>query len=198
MSMLETVEKAAASVLNRVLGEDIYDQLKGEHRELQELLEHAVECKESERSEALKQIEHVLVPHARAEEKTLYAVMHERLKSLEQDKESKKLTSEAMDLTNEAYEEHHAVDVLFAELKQTDVSSEKWIGKMTVIKENLEHHIKEEENELFSKAQELIASNEAQELLEAYLAEKEHFSESMPSQAQIAERRPSNEASKLV
>ncbi len=198
MSMLETVENAAASVLNRVLGEDIYDQLKGEHRQLQELLNHAVECDEEERPAVLKQIEEVLVPHARAEEKTLYSVMHERLKSLSQDKESKELTSEAMDLTSEAYEEHHAVDVLMAELKATSPSDEKWIGKMTVIKENLEHHVKEEENELFSKAQELIGSDEAQELLEAYLTEKEHFSETMPAQTQISERRPSTGAQKLV
>lgn len=56
------------------------------------------------------------------------------------------------DLLNEADEEHHVAKLLIAELDQMDGSEEHWEAKFTVLSENIKHHIKEEEGEIFPKA----------------------------------------------
>ena len=62
---------------------------------------------------------------------------------------------DALDIANEAYEEHLAADMLLAEIKKIDVSDEVWLGKFMVIKENLEHHIKRKKT-TFSKSEEIF------------------------------------------
>jgi len=59
------------------------------------------------------------------------------------------------DLLNEADEEHHVAKLLIAELDQMDGSEDHWEAKFTVLSENIKHHIKEEEGELFPKARNL-------------------------------------------
>ena len=168
---------------------DIFDQLKREHKTLKDILSKTEDASVSKRKSYLKQIEEELVPHARGEEKTLYALLYERSK--DQDKEK------ALKLTHEAYEEHLAVDKLLADLKKIDVNHETWLGKFMVIKENIEHHIKEEEEDLFAKARQLVSEDEYEQLLDAYIDAKEGFSESMPTQGQIAERTPSEKTQRL-
>ena len=51
----------------------------------------------------------------------------------------------------EGYEEHHVVDLLMGELEDLDVSDESWGAKAIVMKENVEHHMEEEEGEMFAK-----------------------------------------------
>jgi hypothetical protein len=55
---------------------------------------------------------------------------------------------------NEADEEHHVAKVLIAELEEMDGSETHYDAKFTVLAENVRHHIKEEENEVFPKAKE--------------------------------------------
>lgn len=52
----------------------------------------------------------------------------------------------------EALEEHHVVDMVLPELKGTDEASEEFAAKAKVLKDLIEHHAKEEENEMFPKA----------------------------------------------
>lgn len=192
MNMINKVEDITATAINAILSDNIFDQLKAEHNQLKDLLKKAKECSPSERERMLERIEELLVPHSRGEEKTIYSVLHERTK------EHPRKEKELLDLTNEAYEEHRAVDDLMANLKETDVHDERWLAKLTVIKENLEHHIKEEENDLFKKAKHILQPGESEELLEAYLEAKEMYSENMPTQAQIRERQASQHASRLL
>ena len=55
-------------------------------------------------------------------------------------------------LLNEADEEHHVAKLLIAELEQMDGSEDHYDAKFTVLSENVRHHIKEEEGELFPQA----------------------------------------------
>jgi hemerythrin superfamily protein len=55
----------------------------------------------------------------------------------------------------EAFEEHHLVDEIVTEM-DVETDDEKWKAKFTVMKENIEHHIRDEEEKLFPKAQELL------------------------------------------
>jgi hypothetical protein len=79
----------------------------------------------------------------------------------------------ARDSTLEGYEEHHVADVLMREISRLSPSDEKWKAKFAVLKENVEHHVEEEEGEIWTKAQEVFDEAEAEKLGEAFVAEKE-------------------------
>ena len=74
-------------------------------------------------------------------------------------------TKKGEDLTLEAYEEHRVADRLISELRALPNTDETWGAKLKVLKENLEHHIKEEETELFPKVKK--AQAEGKDLGEA-------------------------------
>lgn len=57
------------------------------------------------------------------------------------------------DLMDEALEEHHVVHGLLGELKKMKPSDERYDAKFTVLAENVRHHIKEEESEMFPMAE---------------------------------------------
>ena len=70
----------------------------------------------------------------------------------------------ARDIVLEGYEEHHVVDEIMGELEETDVTDETWGAKFKVMKENIEHHIEEEEGEMFKQARQVFEADELEEL----------------------------------
>ena len=60
------------------------------------------------------------------------------------------------DLVAEAIEEHHVVATLMEELKGLDPKDERYDAKFKVLMENVEHHIEEEEGEMFPEAEEVL------------------------------------------
>ena len=70
----------------------------------------------------------------------------------------------AKDIVLEAYEEHHVVDLLMSELEELDVSDETWGAKAIVMKENIEHHIEEEEGDMFKQARQVFDRQELEDL----------------------------------
>jgi hypothetical protein len=70
----------------------------------------------------------------------------------------------AKEIVLEGYEEHHVVDMLMGELEALDVSDESWGAKALVMKENIEHHIEEEEGEMFKKARQVFDADELEDL----------------------------------
>jgi hemerythrin-like domain-containing protein len=66
--------------------------------------------------------------------------------------------SEQDDLVDESIQEHHVIDLLLAELEGMNPSDEagqhEFTAKLKVLKENVEHHVEEEELEMFPKAEE--------------------------------------------
>ena len=70
----------------------------------------------------------------------------------------------AKDVVLEGFEEHHVVDTLMKELEELDVTDESWGAKAVVMKENIEHHIEEEEGEMFRKARQVFDAAELDDL----------------------------------
>ena len=70
----------------------------------------------------------------------------------------------AKDIVLEGYEEHHVVDLLMGELEALPVDDEMWGAKALVMKENVEHHIEEEEGEMFGKAEQVFDDSELEDL----------------------------------
>lgn len=159
--------------------DNIFDQLMAEHQEVQALIRKAEHAPASERKGLLEQIEHSLVPHTRAEEKTLYAVL---LRASEGDH------SDAENVTNDAYEEHHAVDQLMGELKAMDETDEGWLPLLMKIRENIDHHVEDEEGPLFYQARTLLSDADLEQIHDHYKMAKEGFMESLPAQSDIDAR----------
>jgi hemerythrin-like domain-containing protein len=60
----------------------------------------------------------------------------------------------------EALQEHHIADVLLRELADTRPEGDTFGAKMKVLQEGIEHHIEEEEGELFPQARRIIPADE--------------------------------------
>jgi hemerythrin superfamily protein len=76
----------------------------------------------------------------------------------------RELMPEVEDDVLESYEEHHVADVLVMELAAMKPQDERFTAKTTVLIENVEHHIGEEEDEWFPKVREGLGRKQLQDL----------------------------------
>ena len=126
--------------------------LKRQHKEVRTLFKQIEKAEGSrERRQLLDQVATALEAHTTIEEEIFYPAMREV--------ESKK----AEEMVNEAYEEHHVVKLVLRELPQVDPEDERFEAKMTVLSELVEHHVEEEEGEMFKLAKKL-GDDELEEL----------------------------------
>jgi hemerythrin superfamily protein len=127
--------------------------LKEDHEKVRKLLEQGESTTEravKTREKLFERIKGELKVHEAIEEEVLYPALKEFAATKE--------------IVLEAYEEHHVVDVILGELEATPVDDETWAAKFTVMKENLEHHIEEEEDEMFKQARKVMDESELDEL----------------------------------
>ena len=137
-----------------MLKED-HDKVKGLLAQLESTTERGVKT----RTELFATIKGELTLHEIIEEEIFYPEL--------------KAHPKARDIVLEGYEEHHVVDLLMGELEGLDVSDETWGAKAVVMKENVEHHIEEEEGEMFAKARQVFDRTELVDLGERMAARKE-------------------------
>lgn len=72
----------------------------------------------------------------------------------------RRTSDEIGDLVDEGLEEHHVVDVLMDEIVALEPGTDEWTAKLTVLVENLTHHIDEEESDLFPKVRGAMSADE--------------------------------------
>jgi hypothetical protein len=140
---------------------DPIELLRADHDEVKDLLgklDKTTERAEVTRTDGLERLRLKLDVHETIEEEILYPALKEFAKT--------------KDITLEAYEEHRVVDVIMAELEETPVTDETWAAKLTVAKENLEHHIEEEEDQMFKQARQVMDEGELEELGDRMAARK--------------------------
>lgn len=130
---------------------DALELLLEDHARIRNLLERASETEDPDaRGELFQQLKGELMLHERKEEEVLYPALQNHPR--------------AREIVLEGYEEHHVADTILHELEATDTSDERWAAKLKVLKENLEHHIEEEEKEMFDKARQVFDRNELKSL----------------------------------
>jgi hemerythrin-like domain-containing protein len=132
---------------------DAIKLLKEDHKKVKTLLKELDSTTErgiKTREELFGKISSEMQVHETIEEEIFYPALKEHPK--------------AKEVVLEGYEEHHVVDELMGELKVTAFDDERWGAKASVMKENIEHHIEEEEGEMFEKAQQLMEASELDEL----------------------------------
>lgn len=137
------------------------DLLKQDHDKLKELLNQLEQVKEDnpdDRESLFALVRRDLTVHEIIEEEILYPAFEEQ--------------SKLKDIVLEAFEEHHFADTVVEEIDGVPPEDETWGAKLTVLKENIEHHIEEEEGEMFKTARELFSEEELNKLGERLEARK--------------------------
>lgn len=130
--------------------------LKQDHKLVKDLLGQLAESTTravKKRTELLHEIQINLKAHTTIEEEIFYPAFKEAGK-----KEEEKMYFEAL-------EEHRAAeDLVLPDLLNTDPSTEQFSGRAKVLKELIEHHIEEEETEMFKDAKKLLSTEELKAL----------------------------------
>jgi hypothetical protein len=129
------------------------DLLKQDHEKVKKLMNEIDSTTErgvKTRDELFTKFKQEMTVHERIEEEIFYPRLTEQAKT--------------KDIALEGYEEHHVVDMVMAELDDVPYDDEHWGAKFTVMKENVEHHIEEEEGEMFKLARQALEKDELEEL----------------------------------
>jgi hypothetical protein len=145
-----------------------HDKAKTLMNELEKTTERGVKTREEKWTKLLKE----LTIHENIEEQIFYPALHEHPK--------------LKDIVLEALEEHHLVDDIVEQLKGTAFEDEHWSAKFKVAKENVEHHIEEEEGPMFTKVRQVFSKDELEELGSRMESSKaEQMQEAMPEREQV-------------
>jgi len=139
----------------------IYEVLKKDHDSHREVLNKldATSGDSAEREELYATMKQELEAHTAAEEETFYATLMAK--------------PEGQEKARHSVSEHKEAADLLAELDDTEFSSPGWLPRFRKLKEELEHHMDEEETEVFQRAKKLIAEPKARELGSSFLERKQ-------------------------
>ena len=137
--------------------------LKNEHKEVGALLKQAIATSThatAKRLDLFTRINDALSAHTAFEEEQLYPVLARK--------------ADTKDTALEAIEEHQQIKILLRDLARTDCDDESWKAKMTVLMEDVRHHVKEEEQlgGLFSDLKAALDHDELVALAKEYESSK--------------------------
>jgi hemerythrin superfamily protein len=145
------------------VAQDAVALIKADHRKVEELFkefEEAGDRAHKTKQRLVSQIIKELEVHATIEEETYYPAVAAKAK-----KDGKELVAEAV-------EEHHLVKVLLGELAGMSAEDDAFDAKVTVLMENVRHHVEEEESEMLPQSQQLLGSEELARLGDEMAARK--------------------------
>lgn len=128
------------------------DLLKAQHDEVELLFkkfEKADEDAEGERRQLFVAIADRLSAHTAIEEQFFYPAVKAK---------------QTEDLLRESLEEHLSAKRVIADLLEMQPSDEQYSSKMEVLRELVEHHVKEEEKEMFPRVKKLFAKEDLEQL----------------------------------
>lgn len=134
---------------------DFFELLKQDHQKVSgifEKLEDTTTAAVKTRQQLFTQLKQELDLHAQIEETILYPAL--------------KQAAATRELTIEAYDEHQEVKDLLAELEGMSVEDEEWETILSELKENVEHHVDEEENQMFPKSRQVLSEEQINDITE--------------------------------
>ena len=144
---------------------DIYSALHSDHERMRTLLarlERATAL-DQDTSQILAGLHRLLLPHARAEEELLY--------------NSIRLADPDNDVVMHGFREHMEAETLLRALQGMKLFGVEWTAAARKLRENIEHHIEEEETKIFPAAKKLFDLSEANQLGDAFIALKPEIRE---------------------
>lgn len=160
------VKRAPPRHSKHMRDDSIYTLLETDHRTVEELFEQMEKAEDrATRERLVVKLKLELGAHAEAEDMVFYKPLRE--------------AEAARSLVLEAEEEHRVVTRVLGELERLSADNEKWKARLTVLKELVEHHVQEEEGELFKQARGVFDSDVERELGVAFLREKKRLQAEM-------------------
>ncbi|MDP2310221.1 MAG: hemerythrin domain-containing protein [Pseudomonadota bacterium] len=163
MELLARIREALSSELNP---NGILEILKREHQEASALMDLVEQSHPGGRARTatFEKLASSLLAHLAGEDDVLYPAL-EKLEGTH-------------DMALEAREEHHVIELLVAELRAEQTRGEAWMAKFHVLTENVEHHVREEEEKFFPKSRTVLAVELQVEMAAAYaIARDGHLAE---------------------
>jgi hemerythrin superfamily protein len=133
--------------------QDIYAKLKRDHDKQRDMMTRLSEG-EGDRARLFDEFRLELQSHAAAEEESLYATMLAK--------------PELRDDARHSVAEHKDVDDMLGEMMDLDPKSAEWEEKFGHLRHRYEHHIEEEEEEMFPSASEVLSEHKERELAGVY------------------------------
>lgn len=143
---------------------DVFKLLEKDHEKVKGLFKKLADTSDGAqktRDSLFKELATELTVHAKVEETIVYP----RLKEID----------ELSDQVEEGIDEHHEAEALLEELAGMDTTDKEWSAKLKELQEAVEHHVKEEEQELFPEARDFIDDDEAMELAKTVEQEKKEM-----------------------
>src|ERR1700704_6601149 len=128
---------------------DAIELLKTQHQEVKGLFKRIEKAEEDEKQDLFEQLADALSVHAAIEEKQFYPA-------------TKNARTE--ELLQEAVEEHLSAKRLIAGMMEMSSDDPQFDAKLSVLEEQIEHHVEEEEKELFPKVRKMLGKEELEDL----------------------------------
>lgn len=128
---------------------NIYTYLKNDHQHIQKLMDTIESIgmeTHSDKTKAFNQLKELLIIHSKAEEKVFYQPLKE--------------FSETKDKVIHGKKEHSEAEELLEELTDESLTGAAWFQKFKTLKNAVEHHVEEEENEIFNQAKKVLTKND--------------------------------------
>ena len=125
------------------------DLLKQQHREVEKLFKKIEKAGPDEKEQLFDELADSLAVHAAIEEQHFYPATKD---------------ARTEELLQEAVEEHLSVKRIIADLLEMEPDDAQFDAKIKVLQEQVEHHVEEEENELFPKVRKSHSKDELEDL----------------------------------
>ena len=159
--------------------------LKQQHRDVKKLFKEALNASSPEKCQrAAEQVCDQLAVHATIEEKIFYP---------------EAMSDKTEDMLREAVEEHLGVKRIIADLMESEPSDPQYISKVTVLKEMIEHHVEEEESDLFPRVEKRLGQSALKEMgarmeaMASELMENKEPRQAVPGETSMAAPLPTPE-----
>lgn len=134
---------------------DVIDLLTADHNRFRGTITRFKEAQEAEDTATMTACAEELFTdldvHTKVEETQFYPPVREA-------------SEELAEIVDEGEQEHHVADMLVEELRSMEPGTDEWIAKVAVLIENVEHHLTEEEEEMFPQTRSALSSEKLEQM----------------------------------
>ncbi|MHB1294029.1 MAG: hemerythrin domain-containing protein [Anaerolineae bacterium] len=148
---------------------DLFQTLKKDHQQVASMIDELMKASGSskQKEDTFNKLHMELSAHASAEEQVFYPELMKE--------------SSSKHLALEAIEEHRHVMMILNELASSNKGEDQWKAKLKVLKDMVEHHVEEEEGEMFKAADKTLGQTKLQQIGDRFTQVKEQQKQPMPA-----------------
>lgn len=142
---------------------DVLAHIKEEHKKFRDLISRIESAEGDKKKKLFRDLYAKINGHHEAEEHVVFPLVKEKVKGKD------------AEVVREMIEEHSIGSYQFSVLERTSVENETWDAKFSVLKEVLDHHMKEEEKEFMTLARKVVSEEKLAKVLEEFESTHEKY-----------------------